>query len=214
MGKLIAKEFKLVVHPSSYVLIATGALVLIPSWPYAVIAIWGLLPAFFNSMAAREMHDFKFSFSLPVSRRQIAAAKVVSGALLQLAMVLVVVVCVAVKGIWWHETNPLGLGANFAFAGVLLAAFGVFNFLYYPLYLRNPDKVGVPFVIACASSLLVVGLFQAASYFPGFSLFLAGAPYDWPFCQFLVVVFGGTLFFSGLVNTVRTASAFFEQYDA
>lgn len=55
MHALLAKEFRLVVHPATYMLVVLGALVLIPSWPYAVIILYGILVAFFNAQNAREM---------------------------------------------------------------------------------------------------------------------------------------------------------------
>lgn len=69
MHALLAKEFRLVVHPATYMLVVLGALVLIPSWPYAVIILYGILMAFFNAQNAREMRDLSYSFALPASRR-------------------------------------------------------------------------------------------------------------------------------------------------
>lgn len=68
MKAALLKELRLVVHPSTYFIVVLGALVLIPSWMYGAIFIYGVLVAFFNGMNAREMHDLEYSFSLPLSR--------------------------------------------------------------------------------------------------------------------------------------------------
>lgn len=57
MKAALLKELRLVVHPSTYFIVVLGALVLIPSWMYGAIFIYGVLVAFFNGMNAREMHD-------------------------------------------------------------------------------------------------------------------------------------------------------------
>lgn len=70
MKAALLKELRLVVHPSTYFIVVLGALVLIPSWMYGAIFIYGVLVAFFNGMNAREMHDLEYSFSLPAVSRQ------------------------------------------------------------------------------------------------------------------------------------------------
>ena len=55
MKAALLKELRLVVHPSTYFIVVLGALVLIPSWMYGAIFIYGVLVAFFNGMNAREM---------------------------------------------------------------------------------------------------------------------------------------------------------------
>ena len=57
MKAALLKELRLVVHPSTYFIVVLGALVLIPSWMYGAVFIYGVLVAFFNGMNAREMHD-------------------------------------------------------------------------------------------------------------------------------------------------------------
>lgn len=78
MKAALLKELRLVVHPSTYFIVVLGALVLIPSWMYGAIFIYGVLVAFFNGMNAREMHDLEYSFSLPLSRASMARARILT----------------------------------------------------------------------------------------------------------------------------------------
>ena len=94
MHALLAKEFRLVVHPATYMLVVLGALVLIPSWPYAVIILYGILVAFFNAQNAREMRDLSCSFALPASRRDMVRARVLVMIIVELAMTAIMALCI------------------------------------------------------------------------------------------------------------------------
>ena len=149
MKALIMKEFRLVVHPATYMLALLGVLVLIPSWMYGAIFIYGILVAFFNGMNARETHDLAYSFALPASRRAMVRARVAVMALIEAFMLAVMVAFIALReplginGIA-VEQGPVGCAANLYLVGLGFALFGLFNAVFYPLYYRNPLKVGTP----------------------------------------------------------------------
>ncbi len=154
MRALLLKEFRLVVHPSTYVMVALGSLVLIPNWPYAVILLYGVLAAFFNAQNAREMHDLSFSFALPISRADMVRARVLVMALIEIALVGIMALGLVARSILGIDEiallQPLvGLPANIALLGCSLAALGIFNASFFPLYYRDPSKIGVPFLLAC-----------------------------------------------------------------
>ena len=48
--------------------------------------------------------------------------------------------------------------ANIAFLGFGLMLLGVFNAIFFPLYFKNPDKVGVPFLIAAATQFVLIAV--------------------------------------------------------
>lgn len=117
MHALLAKEFRLVVHPATYMLVVLGALVLIPSWPYAVIILYGILVAFFNAQNAREMRDLSYSFALPVSRRDMVRARVLVMIIIELAMTTIMALCICLRPVlgidavaqhsrWW-DCRPI-----------------------------------------------------------------------------------------------------------
>lgn len=97
MRALLVKEFRLVVHPATYMLVVLGALVLIPSWPYAVIILYGILVAFFNAQNAREMRDLSYSFALPASRRGMVRARVLVMVIIELAMTAIMALCICLR---------------------------------------------------------------------------------------------------------------------
>lgn len=98
MKAALLKELRLVVHPSTYFIVVLGALVLIPSWMYGAIFIYGVLVAFFNGMNAREMHDLEYSFSLPLSRASMARARILTMIGIETIMLAIMVIFIALRG--------------------------------------------------------------------------------------------------------------------
>ena len=140
MHALLTMEFRVVVHPATYMLVVLGALVLIPSWPYAVIILYGILVAFFNAQNAREMRDLSYSFALPASRRDMVRARVLVMVIVELAMTAIMALCICLRSVLGIDavaaTQPMvGLPANVALLGFTLATFGIFNLVF-----QEPDE--------------------------------------------------------------------------
>ena len=57
MCNLLRKELRLAAHPSLYMFMAMGALVLIPAYPYGVVFFFGGLGVFQTVMFGRETRD-------------------------------------------------------------------------------------------------------------------------------------------------------------
>ena len=106
MKVALLKELRLVVHPSTYFIVVLGALVLIPSWMYGAIFIYGVLVAFFNGMNAREVHDLEYSFSLPLSRASMARARILTMIGIETIMLAIMVIFIAAR---WESTGSLHL---------------------------------------------------------------------------------------------------------
>lgn len=220
MKAALAKEFRLVVHPSTYVLALLGALVLIPTWMYGAIFIYGVLVAFFNGMNAREMRDLSYSFSLPMSRREMVRSRIAAMMAIEAAMVAIMAVFVLLReplGInaLAQGQDLVGMPANLFLVGFGLAIFGVFNAFFYPLYYRNPMKVGVPFMVACVPAAVVLVALEAVPYlpFPWCSTFATigmgniGA-------QLAGLVAGAAVFAAGSLLAMWLAARSFASYDA
>lgn len=220
MKALIAKEFRLVVHPATYALAALGALVLIPSWMYGAIFIYGILVAFFNGLNAREMHDLAYSFALPASRSAMVQARVAVMAAVEVTMLAIMVLFTALReplginGIA-AEQGPVGCAANLYLIGLGFVLFGLFNAVFYPLYYRNPQKVGIPFLIACIPATLAIVVLEALPYLPWDVFAPLGVPgfHDLG-AQLVVLAVGMALFALATFWTCRRASRAFATFDA
>ena len=68
MLKLLYKEFRLCAHPTLYIFIFMGVLILIPDYPYCVVFLFGCLAPFITLYNGRENHDAFYTSFLPVKK--------------------------------------------------------------------------------------------------------------------------------------------------
>ena len=220
MKAALAKEFRLVVHPSTYVLALLGALVLIPTWMYGAIFIYGVLVAFFNGMNAREMRDMSYSFSLPMSRREMVRARIAAMMVIEAVMVAIMLVFVLLReplGInaIAQGQDLVGMPANLFLVGFGMVIFGVFNAAFYPLYYRNPMKVGVPFMVACLPAAVVLVTLEALPYLPfPWCVMFATVGMEGIGVQLIGLAAGAVVFVLGSLLAMHLATRTFTSYDA
>ena len=72
---LLYKEMRLVAHPTSIVFSFLGCLVLVPSYPYSVIFMFGCLAPYITFLNARETNDVWYTAVLPVTKRESVLGK-------------------------------------------------------------------------------------------------------------------------------------------
>lgn len=219
MPALMAKEIKLVVHPATYFMIWLGALVLIPSWPYAIVLLYGILTAFFNAVNAREMHDLSYSFSLPVSRRSMVRARIGVMVIIEAVMLAIMALCICLRPVLGidaiaAEQPPVGLSANISLLGCSFVLFGLFNLVFFSLYYRDPAKVGVPFLLACIPTTLGGCAFEAIPFIPFPLCALMASPgFENLNVQLAVLCAGVLLFVAMSLLAVKLAVRSFATYD-
>lgn len=218
MKDLLLKEVALVVHPSTYCLVILGALVLIPQWPYVIVLLYGILIAFFNGMNAREMRDLAYTFSLPVSRAGMVRARIVVMIIIELIMLAIMLVCVCLReplGINGIDQPLVGMPANLALIGLSLATFALFNAVFFPLYYRDPNKIGIPFLIACTVAMVFGILFEAIPFIPvELCQQIAGTGFAYLGTQLIVLGIGALIFILGNVIAIKRSIATFTTFDA
>lgn len=220
MRALIEKEVRLVLHPSTYALAALGALALIPSWMYGAIFVYGVLVAFFNGMNAREMRDLEYTFSLPVSRRSMVRSRIAVMMAIEATILVVMTAFIASReplGIngFAAEQGFIGVAANLYLVGFGFIVFGLFNAVFYPLYYRNPSKVGVPFLVASIPTTLAIVAMEALLYLPVAMFVPLGAPgfQDLP-TQLAFSGIGIALFAASGAIAAKLAAKRFELFDS
>lgn len=204
---LVAKEIRLVMHPMTLVVLGLSALVLVPNWPYAVILLYACLCPYFNAQSAREQRDLDYAATLPVSRREMAAARVGATALADAACVALMGVFSLLRPLVGTPGAVVGMPPNLAFLGFSLLTFAVFDLVYYALYFRDPSRVGVP-------ALAVMLGFEAAPYLsPAFAELLAQPGLANPGAQVAVLAAGAVAFVAGHLLAARLAGRAFERVD-
>lgn len=218
MSSLLLKELRLNVHPATYAMVALGALALIPSWMYGAIFVYGILAAFFNGINAREMRDLDYTFALPVSRAAMVRTRVSVMVMVEAAMLAIMTVCIALRGPLGIDgvaaaQGPVGTAANLYLVGFGLMVFGLFNAVFYPLYYRNPQKVGIPFLVASIPAAVAIFAVEMLPCLPVAGFAALGAPGFGGMGQQLAVLGAGILAFAlltllGAALAVRVFSTF------
>ena len=75
MAKLLKKEFALFAHPTSWMFLAFGAMMLIPGYPMYLPIFFSSLGLFYACLAARENNDLYYTLLLPVRKRDAVRAR-------------------------------------------------------------------------------------------------------------------------------------------
>lgn len=204
MKALLKKEFSLSLHPTAIVFLSFAALVFVPNYPYEVIFFFSGLSVFFTSMSARENGDLAFTCTFPVRKRDVPLARILTAVIFQCALLLLTALCILIKQLTFPKEmllNYAGNSANLAFCGFGALLLGVFNLVFFPVHYKNPNKVGIPFVISTAAQFLIIGLLIGMRYLPFF------APVTTPdyanYIAKLIVLLCGLLLYCGM--TVASA---------
>lgn len=161
MRNLLYKEFRLAIHPSFLLMSLFGALVLIPQWLY----FFALMYFFFLSVpniftGAKAQNDIMFTALLPVCRRDIVKARVLSIALLELLQLLVTAVFVLINMAIYPQGSFM-LDANIAYIGFGFMLFGVFNLIMLPMFYKTAYKIAIPITVSTGVVMLLAAGIEA-----------------------------------------------------
>lgn len=148
MTKLLKKEFLLSMHPTTPFMLLLSAMVFIPNYPFVVIFFYTTMAIFFTCLSGRENRDIAYSLSLPVAKRDIVRARILFAVITELAQLLIMAALIPLALKLNPAGNQAGLDANIALVGLGLAVYGVFNLVFFTLYYKDVNKVGMPFIVS------------------------------------------------------------------
>ena len=214
MTKLLKKEFILFTHPTSWMFLAFGAMMLIPGYPMYVPFFWTTLGLFYACLSARENNDLYYTLLLPVRKRDAVRARGLYFALMELLQILACVLFAILRYVLKIGPNNAGMDVNVALFGLGLILMGLFNLLFLPRLYKNPSAVGKPFLIVTAFVFLYIVAAEVCCFtVPFFRDVL-----DTPDTQFLgvklaVLAVGAALFALLTVLGTRRAEKIFETVD-
>ncbi len=163
--KLLAKEWKLCMHPMGYLMPLLSALILVPGYPYSVCCFYMTLGIFFICLTARENHDAGFTLSLPVSREDMVRARILLCVILEAFQLALMGVFILVRSLVSADSaNPAGLDAGLAAIGDGLIVYAIFNMIFFPRFYRDINKPGVAFALASAAVFAWIVFSVVATY--------------------------------------------------
>jgi len=208
MKNLLYKEWKLAIHPTGYIFLLFGVMLLIPNYPYFVAFFYQTLAIFFTFMNGNTTNDIFFTALLPVRKRDVVKARLGTVIGLEVLQMLIAVPFAILRSQIIPTENLAGLDASLALFGLVFIMFGVFNVVFLPQFYRTGYKTGTPYLLATlVMTLVIVAAELVIQLTPALKQAL-----DTPACTLpqIIVLFAGLLIFA-LLNLVayrRSASAF------
>lgn len=211
MRNLMFKEFGLAVHPLFLVApLVFGALALIPQWIFLLIPLYFCFISAPNLLALyRSNKDNQFTALLPVPRRGVVTARVLTFVVLELLHVIGAGIFILIHHAL-HAAGNFSLDLNGSWFGITFAVYGIFNLVALPLYFQTADRIGAPVIAGTTAAVVIAGLVEyLTATQPSVRFFLEARP-DVP--ALLPVM--GVVVFAGLsVLSVRLSLRSFERVE-
>lgn len=212
MFDLLQKELRLAAHPTLYIFLCMGALVLVPAYPYGVVFFFAMIGIFQSVMYARETRDIYYSALLPVRKGDVATGKVLMAVFAQVGQLLLSLPFAFLRTLYLPGGNPVGIEANVAYYGFGLMIFGVFNLVFFTVFFKTAYKAGVAFLTAMVPCVLGILAMEAAVHFPGLG-WLDGLDKASLLRQLPVLGVGILVYVLGSLLACRLGAARFQRVD-
>lgn len=215
MKDLLYKEFKLAKHPTMYLFLFFGVMLLIPSYPYYVAFFYTCLAVFFIFLTGRENKDVYYTVCLPVRKRDIVRARCAMVAIFELATLLIAVPFALLSmHINPNGGNAVGIEPNVAFFGLSLLLFAIFNPLFFTIFYKNAYNAGRAFLWGSSAVFLFIFLAEGALYAsPVLKAYLDTADAAMQLRQLPVLLGGMLLYVLSWLFTCKRSIALFERVD-
>ena len=214
MTKLLKKEFILFTHPTSWMFLAFGAMMLIPGYPMYVPFFWVTLGLFYACLSARENNDLYYTLLLPVRKRDAVRARGLYFALMELLQLLACVPFAILRYVLKIGPNNAGMDVNLALFGLVLALMGLFNLLFLPRLYRNPAAIGKPFLIVTIFVFLYILAAEVCCFVVPFFRDVLDTPDPQHLgAKLAVLLCGAAAFVLLTILGVRKAEKIFEKVD-
>ena len=191
MKALIYKELKLSMHPICYIFIAAFPLMmLIPSYPLGIgfIYVLSCYPILFlGANKGQQSNDLLYSTLLPVRKKDIVVARIITVILMQVAFMLIMsalyplalfinasiqadIDAKRAAGQIVEDLTVPGLGLN---SYVLLLAFAIVGYaiadlIFFPIYYKNGKSIVMSTLMTILGFVAYIGIFTIGlPYVPG-----------------------------------------------
>ena len=166
MTTLLYKEMRLVAHPTSIVFAFLGCLVLVPSYPYSVVFMFGCLAPYITFVNARETNDVWYTAVLPMTKRESVLGKCLLVVSFQLFQLLFSVPFAILRDAMNMANNPVGLDATVAWYGFGFFLYAVFDLLFLTAFYKSGYKAGKAFILAAIPMVILMAAIEAAAHIP------------------------------------------------
>jgi hypothetical protein len=166
MKNLLYKEFTLATHPTTFIFLFFGMMMLIPAYPYYVVFFYTTLALFFIFLTGRENKDVFYTVTLPIRKRDAVKARCWMVAILELAYILISVPFAVLSVHVNKAGNLAGIEANAAFYGLVFLLLALFNMIFIPTFYKTAYKAGTAFIFGSIAVVLFILAAEALVWFP------------------------------------------------
>lgn len=212
MKNLLYKEFKLSISPLFFILTLFGALLLIPSWVYSIALMYVLfitIPNIFTASKAQK--DIGFSVMLPVKKRYVVKARILSIAIIEILHIIVAAIFGIINIIIYPKGNFF-LEPNIAFFGLIFIMFAIFNFLFFTIFYKTGYKIAVPIISGVAAAFIFfAGVESLALLVPTVNRYIDST--NEMYRQLPVLFAGIALFVLSAIVSYKVSAKRFEKVD-
>lgn len=212
MTTLLYKEMRLAAHPTSIVFAFLGCLVLVPSYPYSVIFMFGCLAPYITFLNARETNDAWYTAVLPVTKRESVLGKCLLIVSFQLFQLLFSIPFVFLRNVLHIANNPVGLDATLAWYGFGLILYAVFDLVFFTTFYKNGYKAGKAFIMAAIPMVFLMVAVETIAHIPTLGWLDSYQPKHL-LMQFPILVVGFICYGASLTLAYRISAKRFEKVD-
>lgn len=173
MKALLYKEFKLAMHPICYVFVfAFPLMMLIPSYPLGIgfIYVLSCYPILFlGANKGQQSNDLLFSTLLPVRKKDIVLARIITVIIIQVAYMLLMSALwplahyfrqVIVSSGGLESAYQVGISLD-GFVSLLsfgVIAFAIADLMFFPIYYRNGKSIVMSTLLTILVFVVFIGI--------------------------------------------------------
>ena len=189
-----------------------GALLMIPGWLYFIALMYTMFITMPNIFTlAKAQNDLGFSLMLPVKKRDIVKARVVSALMMQLLPIFAAMIF-AVINIAVYKGSSTFMNPNVAFFGLVFVMYAIFNIIFFPWFYKTAYKVGAPAIWANVAAILFAAVVEFANILiPSVHAYIGGINNMAE--QLPVLAAGIMIYIVGAVAAYKISARRFEKVD-
>ena len=154
MMQCLYKDLRLAAHPTLYIFVFLGALVIVPSYPYSLVFFFGCLSPFITMMYGRETNDIYYMALLPIEKRKIVTSKCFLFVVTQLSQLLFSIPFAILHAIYLSQSNMVGLNPNISYYGFGFLIYAIFNFIFLTEFFKTAYKTGKAFIFGIIPAVI------------------------------------------------------------
>ena len=187
MKALLFKELRLAMHPICYVFIVLFPfMILIPSYPLGIGFIYVLTCypiLFLGANKGQQSNDLLYSTLLPVRKKDIVMARILTVIFMQIAFVLVMTALYPVARIInnaiaqsaekpsEHMIPGLGLDSYVLLLAIALIGYAIADIIFFPIYYKHGKSIVMSTLFTILGFVLYIGVFTIGlPFIPGLDI--------------------------------------------